>query len=627
MSKSQTRALNHSACTSGRHLAARPWKSVESSPIRNAASYVASVSLNYSDITGHKWLQNQLQQAEQRMDGVLATLREVVCSCKADTFEVIYLNPAVERVTGYPVEAFRADPLLWMKIVHPADRDLVNSGLLALQQKDAVEIEYRVVRHDGEIRTIQNSAHLVRDEQGAPLRIDGIVTDVTERKRAQERITYLSQYDTLTGLPNRSLFHDRLELAVAHARRRGEILGVLLANLDRFNTVNESLGREAGDKLLSEVASRLKTSLHEVDTIARVGGNDYAVLVEGTKTADDVTAVAEKLMHILASPYHVEGHEVFISASIGVGICSNGDCVAGPLLEHAEIAMLRAKQDGGGGYQLYQDEPITLRGKRFTIETHLRRALENGELAIHYQPKAILATGAIAGAEALVRWNNLQLGEISPAQFIPIAEETGLIVPIGKWVLREACRQARFWCEQGYRLPVAVNLSARQFRKSDVAGMVSAALSDSGLDPALLEIEITESTAMTHPEQAAITLNKLRGLGVRLALDDFGTGHSSLAYLKRFPLDKLKIDQSFVRDINTDSDSIAIVQAIIALARSLRLRTVAEGVVTKAEHRFLKLLGCDELQGYLLSKPLPPDDLTFWLDHFTMRRSTIKAVE
>jgi len=382
---------------------------------------------------------------------------------------------------------------------------------------------------------------------------------------------------------------------------------VLLANLDRFKKVNESLGHEAGDKLLRDVASRLQSSLREVDTIARLGGDDYAILVEGAAGVEDVVAVAEKVIQTLAAPFEVRDHEIFVAASIGVASCVNGACTAGKLLESAEVAAARAKRDGGGGYHLYQDEPITLAGRRLTLESRLRRALENGELGAHYQPKIDLLSGNVTGAEALLRWNSPELGAVSPAQFIPIAEETGLIVPIGVWILEAACAQAACWRTEGHDFNIAVNLSPRQFRQKDLVSTVAGILKRSGLEAPRLELEITEGTAMSNAEQTIAVLAELHQLGVKLAVDDFGTGYSSLSYLRRFPLHCLKIDRSFVRDAAADTDSAAIVRATIALAHSLRLKVVAEGIETEAQRALLLHAACDEGQGFLFSKPLPAE--------------------
>ena len=553
----------------------------------------------YQDITERK----KAEAVQAELSAIVEQSNDAIVSRSTDG-KFQSWNKGAERMFGYSAVEAIGRPV--SMILPPEERSAVEQKLQqTLRGEDVPPYETRRVTKDGRIIDVLASVSPVKDRTGSVTSVSIIFHDITERKKSQERIAYLSQYDALTGLPNRSLFQDRLELAIAHARRRNEVLGVLLVNLDRFKKVNESLGHEAGDELLRKVASRLKSSLREVDTIARLGGNDYAVLVEGIKATDDVTAIADKLIQMLASPFDMAGQVIFVSASVGIAVCSNGDCVAGKLLEGAEIAMSRAKQDGGGDHSLFQDEPITLSGKRLTFETRLRYALENRELAVHYQPKVSLLTGGITGAEALLRWNSPQLGHVSPAEFIPIAEETGLIVPMGAWILEAACTQAARWRRQGHDLNIAVNLSPRQFRQKDLVSMVAEILERSGLEAQRLELEITEGTAMKNAEQTIGMLNELHRLGVKFAVDDFGTGYSSLGYLKRFPLHCLKIDRSFVSDAVEDPNSKAIVRATLALAHSLNLKVVAEGVETEALRDFLAEAGCDEYQGYFFSRPLP----------------------
>ena len=481
---------------------------------------------------------------------------------------------------------------------------------------ESLDFEFEITGLKGTRRWLHSRA--------APLKLPGtdrasllvVTRDISERKRAQEQVEYLSNFDSVTRLPNRALFRDRLEQAVAHARRRGEALGVMLVNLDRFRKVNESLGHEAGDELLRQIAVRLKEALRDVDTISRFGGNDYAVLLEGIADVDDVTPVAEKLLQAMAAPFEVRGQEVVVSVSVGVAACRDAGCDAKTLLENAETAMSRTKLEGGNAYRVYENEPVTLRGRRLTIEMRLRHALENGELAVHYQPKVNLRTGAISGAEALVRWASPQLGQISPVQFIPVAEETGLIVPIGAWVLETACARAAAWRRDGHDIDIAVNLSPRQFRQKDLASTVARLTAQAGLDPRHLELEITEGTAMANADHTIAVLRELDGQGVRLAVDDFGTGYSSLGYLNRFPLRSLKIDRSFVRDAADDPNSQAIVRATIALAHSLNLKVVAEGIETEEQRDFLTRLECDEGQGYLYSKPLPEAEFVQLLNNW-----------
>ncbi|MGH8640690.1 MAG: putative bifunctional diguanylate cyclase/phosphodiesterase, partial [Burkholderiales bacterium] len=573
------------------------------SPVKDAAGKVTSVSIIFHDISERKKAEAAIKSSEARLRAILDNDPECVALISPKGVLTEINRSGLAMLEAATIEQVRSHGLA--SFVKPEHRDRFREFFRKGANNEPAQVEFEISGLNGTRRWLESRLaplHLP-ENGGASLLV--VARDVTEHKLTQERIEYLSHHDALTGLPNRNLFHDRLELAVAHARRRGEVLGVLLANLDRFKKVNESLGHEAGDQLLREVAERLKSSLREVDTIARLSGDDYAILVEGAGTTEDVVAVAEKVMQALATPFEVRDHEIFVSASIGVASCVNGACTAGKLLESAALAAARAKKDGGGSYQVYQDEPITLAGRRLTLETRLRRALENSELGVHYQPKIDLLSGAITGAEALLRWNSPELGGVSPAQFIPIAEETGLIVPIGAWILETACTQAARWRAEGHDLGIAVNLSPRQFRQKDLVSMVTEILRRSGLAPDHLELEITEGTAMSNAEQTIAVLAELHQLGVKLAVDDFGTGYSSLSYLRRFPLHCLKIDRSFVRDAAANTESAAIVRATIALAHSLRLKVVAEGIETEAQRALLLHATCDEGQGFLFSKPLP----------------------
>jgi diguanylate cyclase (GGDEF)-like protein/PAS domain S-box-containing protein len=471
----------------------------------------------------------------------------------------------------------------------------------------AVESTHR--RKDGTRIETSLTCSAMRTPAGEVTGIALVYRDITERKRAEMRINHLTQHDLVTGLPNRVLFKDRLELAFARARRQEIMLAVLAIDLDRYREINEAFGHDAGDELLREVAARLKASLREVDTVACMGGNEFAVLAEGVSSLGDLTALAGKIVDLFSRPYTIGAAEIFCSASIGVDFHPNGGNDAQGLLDHAEIAMQRAKRDGGSSYQYFAAAQERHRGRRIALESRLRRAIQTGEFSIHYQPKVALGTHLITGIEALARWTNPELGAVTPAEFIPIAEETGLIVPIGEWVLRTACAQARQWELQGFPLELAVNLSPRQFREKNLAAQVAAALAETGLPPDRLELEITETTAMVNPEQAIGVLTELRQLGVRLAVDDFGTGYSSLNYLKRFPISRLKIDRVFVKDIGTDSHDEAIIQATIVLAHRMKIEITAEGVETETQRDFLERAGCDEYQGYLFSRPLPVADL------------------
>jgi len=576
--------------------------SLTHSPIKNERGETVSVALIFRDIGGRK----RAEQAHAQLAAIVENSNDAIISRSPDGRFVSW-NKGAERMFGYTAAEAIGQPITL--ILPPEERKDVARKVETTRRGETPDpYETRRVAKDGRVIDVVASVSPIRNAAGEVAAVSIIFHDITERKQAQEQIAFLSQYDTLTGLPNRILFRDRLELAIARAKRQRELVGIMLFNLDRFKQVNEGLGLEAGDELLRQVAARLKERLREVDTIARLGSDEFAILVEGMPTSADVTAVAEKLIEEFAIPFQVKGTEVVAVPSIGITIHPNGTDNSQVLLEHAEIAMERVKREGGGGYRLYDDEPATSRGGRFDLETRLRHALERGEFALHYQPKVRLLDGAITGAEALLRWNAPELGAISPAKFIPIAEESGLIVPIGEWVLRTACAQMQSWHGRGHVIGIAVNLSPRQFRQKNLVSSVAEVLKQSGLAPQHLELEITEGTAMTNAERAINILRELHGLGAKLSVDDFGTGYSSLAYLKRFPLDSLKIDRSFVVDVGADTNSEAIMRATIALAQSLKLKVVAEGVETEAQRDFLVSAGCDEMQGYLYSRPLPAAD-------------------
>ncbi|MBE0619736.1 MAG: EAL domain-containing protein [Burkholderiales bacterium] len=428
------------------------------------------------------------------------------------------------------------------------------------------------------------------------------------RRQAEERVHHLAHYDELTGLPNRSMFNQRLNHALVHARRSDKSLAILFIDLDRFKNINDTLGHEAGDRVLEEVAQRLQDCLREGDTIGRLGGDEFVVLIDELPEPMHVAAVAQKILAAVVKPFIVGAQEFNITASIGISTYPEDSEDMQGLLKNADISMYRAKEQGKNNYQFYSALMNIHTVERLALESGLRRALERDEFRLHYQPKVDIASGRITGMEALLRWQQQPEVLLEPAQFIGLAEETGLIVPIGAWVLKTACARSRSWREQGLPpLRMAVNLSARQFAHQDLLQDVARTLKETGLDPAGLEFEITESMVMHDPERAVKLLGGLKDMGVHLSIDDFGMGYSSLSYLKRFPLDSLKIDSSFIRDIPGDADDAAITRAIIAMARSLRLKVIAEGVETEAQLAFLREHGCDEMQGYYCSGPLPED--------------------
>jgi diguanylate cyclase (GGDEF)-like protein len=427
-----------------------------------------------------------------------------------------------------------------------------------------------------------------------------VYRDIAERRQAEDRLRVVATHDPLTALPNRTLLHEHLSHALAKAQRYNRQLAVLVIDLDRFKNVNDTLGHEAGDLLLQIAAQRLSDCVRETDTIARQGGDEFVVLMDELFDLGPVAGLCQRILDAMARPFIVQGQEVLLTASIGISVYPEDGRT---LLKNADIAMYRAKEKGKNNYQFYSTQFDTYSVERLSLESSLSRAVERNEFTLHYQPKVNIVSGHITGMEALLRWQHPELGWISPARFIPLAEENGLILPIGAWVLKTACAQNQAWQRQGLRrLRVAVNLSARQFGVESLPQDIDAVLRESRLEAKDLELEITESMVMSNPDQAVNMLRQLKDLGIHVAIDDFGTGHSSLAYLKRFPVDSVKVDRSFVEDLPGDLESAAIAQAIITMAHSLRMNVVAEGVETEAQLRFLRGEGCDEMQGHHFSE-------------------------
>ena len=451
-----------------------------------------------------------------------------------------------------------------------------------------------------------------------------IFRDVTERHMAEETIRYQALHDLLTDLPNRILFNENLSTALANVSQREGKVAVMFLDLDRFKTINDTLGHTFGDQLLQLVADRLTECLWQHDTIARWGGDEFTILIPEIYTEEDASRIAQRILKFLKQPFHIEGHQLYISSSIGIAVYPDDGEDAQTLLRNADVALYRAKEKGRNNYQFYAAAMSCHASELLVLENHLHKALEKGEFLVYYQPQIDTSTGKICQMEALVRWQHPELGLISPAKFIPLAEETGLILQIGEWVLRKACTQNKAWQNAGLPpISVAVNLSARQFQQPNLAAMVARVLQETGLDPGYLELEITESVAMQNVDFSREMLSDLHQMGVSLAMDDFGTGYSSLSYLKKFPLDKLKIDKSFVLELAEDSNDAAIIAAIAALAKVLNLKMVAEGVETETQKNFLESLECEYMQGYLFSPPLSGEKATELLCKFCCQKTKI----
>jgi diguanylate cyclase (GGDEF)-like protein/PAS domain S-box-containing protein len=479
-----------------------------------------------------------------------------------------------------------------------------------LEEKGTVRgAEIEVYRRDRTKKWVLMSLRAVRDIDGNTVLNEGIVEDISDRKVAEEQVQFLAYYDALTGLPNRSLLRDRLSQALASARRRKDKVALLFLDLDRFKDINDSLGHSAGDLLLKEVAERLKRWAREQDTVARLGGDEFLIVLADVKDIPGAAVAAERLMDAMTAEFVVQGHPLMVNCSLGISIFPEHGADGETLIKNADAAMYSAKDYGRNNFQFFTGDMNSEVVERLTLENSLRLALEKKELFLVYQPQMDIATGRITGLEALLRWQHPELGLVPPDKFIRIAENSGLIVPIGEWVLRTACSQVRKWQDEGLlAVPVAVNVSAVQFRQEGFRKLIDRVLRETGLAPEYLELELTESLLLSN---ADVTLSVLRGLktmGLKLAIDDFGTGYSSFSYLKHFPVSKLKIDRSFVRDVAVNPDDAAITTAIISMAKSLNLKVIAEGVEDEAQMSFLRAHQCDEIQGYYFSKPLAPEE-------------------
>ncbi|SDP72985.1 PAS domain S-box-containing protein/diguanylate cyclase (GGDEF) domain-containing protein [Rhodoferax sp. OV413] len=521
-------------------------------------------------------------------------------------------NPAAQRMFGWTAEEAIGQKVLFIPKDKVQEYEHIASRLRNGESLNQVELVRQ--RRDGSVIHISLSTAPLLTTDGQPYDYLFLVADITERKLAEQQIQFQAFHDALTGLPNRLLLQDRFEQAKAHASRANQRLMLLFLDLDNFKSINDTLGHDSGDAFLQQIATRLGACLRETDTISRLGGDEFLILLPDLAQVDDAAPLLAKLMEQMQLPFDAAGHEISTSVSMGVTIFPDDGTSFESLLKKADMAMYKAKSDGRNTYRFFDDAMDVEAVEHQFIRNGLRRALERNEFVLHYQPQMDLASGAIIGVEALIRWNHPQLGMVSPARFIPVSEECGLIVPIGDWVLREACRQAVAWQRAGLpELCMAVNLSAVQFKRGSVEQSVAQALEETRLDPALLELELTESILIQNVEGVLDCVKRLKLLGVKLSIDDFGTGYSSLSYLKRFDIDKLKIDQSFVRDLGTDPDDAAIVRAIIQMARSLNLRTIAEGVETADMLHQLRAFGCDEAQGYYFARPMSTDDIASYL--------------
>ncbi len=580
---------------------------VVSTPVTSSDKEISSVVFGFTDITRHKHYERSLHEAKVRLNTIVNSVQAGIILVDVETHEIIDVNDSAVMMIGDSREN-----VIGARCHHymcPADEGKCPVGDLDQRMDNS---ERTLVRATGEeIPILKTVIPLTLDDRKVYLET---FIDISERKRAEQEIQRLAHFDTLTGLPNRALLHDRLSETLARASREGSLVGVLFLDLDRFKPINDSMGHAVGDKLLEAVAERLSQCVRSYDTVARLGGDEFVVTLSDVRQGLDATSVARAIIDQISQPFEIDGREIFTSISVGIALYPIDGEDAGTLLRNADMAMYEAKAHGRNTYQFYSEEMNRKAHERLEMETCLRHALRQDELYLCYQPQLDVSRGRVTGVEVLLRWDQPTLGPISPAQFIPVAEDTGLIVPIGEWALRTACAQAKAWQDQGVPpFTVAVNLSGIQFNQKDLAEMVSRVLADTGLAPGLLELELTESILMEHLTSTIKTLRALKAMGVRLSIDDFGTGYSSLHYLKNFPLDRIKIAQEFVRDLSTDPGDAAIVETIIAMAGSLDLEVIAEGVETLDQLKFLRARECTSMQGYYFSYPIPGPELTPYL--------------
>ncbi len=552
------------------------------------------------------------QEEEQRLAATVFDASTESIVILDPHYIVLSVNKAYTAVTG-----FTRDDVVGRSIILETLPDKVRRqyGLIraSIEQHSHWQGESFDVRKNGEIYPQWLQIHLVRNKEGHPTHIVAFFTDLTTRRQEEERLNYLTQYDGLTELANRTLFHQRLQQVVEQARETERCIALMHIDLDRFKILNDSLGVEVADQVLRKISRRLAQLLPEAHTLARLGGNEFAIILDDHLSMPSLARLAASVLSHIQLPMEVAGNELVVSASLGISVLPDSAREPAALISQAHIAMQHAKHLGGDNYQFYNDQLQVGALERLQLEQQLRRGIEEGQLQAYYQPKLTLADGGIRSAEALVRWNHPQRGLVSPAEFIPLAEETGLISAISELMLHQACEQALLWLQQGMPIRVSVNLSVSHVRQGNLVALVRSVLEKTGLPAYLLELELTESQMLENAESIIVTFKQLRALGVHLAIDDFGTGYSSLSYLKRFPANCVKIDQSFIRDVAENVEDAAITRAIIAMAHGLNLLVIAEGVETQAQMDFLEANLCDEVQGYLICRPIPAEQFTAFL--------------
>ena len=548
----------------------------------------------------------ELELARERLTSIFTSLPDMLWSVDAQTRRYVYVSPAAKEIFGVDPEELLRRQDLANELVHPKDRPIAAQAWQRVEQDGGFDVDYRIVRRGGSARWINNRARLIRNAKGIAERIDGLARDITEKIEQRDRILYLARYDALTGLPNRTLFHERLTQAIEAARGGKDTIALVLVDLERFKAINDTLGQQVGDRVLKDVGKRLQDAAGDLHRVARLGANLFALMFQEVRAAEEVARRIETLFN---APFAVEGREVRLAAKAGIAVFPEDGSDADALFRNAEATLKRAKETGER-YLFYAPEINARVSEQVELEHRLRKAVEQGELFLHFQPKFDLATRRIVGVEALMRWRSPDGGLVSPAKFVPVLEQTGLIFEAGQQVLAAAKRTYRLWKMRGLNAPrIAVNVSALQLRRKSFVADVRVALGDVEADGEGVDLELTESLLMSDVDESIRKLRELREMGLHMALDDFGTGYSSLAYLSKLPLDTLKIDRSFVHGMTEHADTTSIISTIISLAQGLRLKVVAEGVETEQQAQLLRLLRCDQVQGFLFSPPVPAEKI------------------
>jgi diguanylate cyclase (GGDEF)-like protein/PAS domain S-box-containing protein len=572
------------------------------------------------DVTEVVSAQRTLFEERSKYGALVEQIPAIVYQDLADeSWTTVYVSPQIRTILGVEPEEYVGDSKLWSLMLHPEDRDrTIEEVDRGIESGEPYAVEYRMVARDGRVVWFRDNAQVLHGPDGRPTMVQGVMLDMTERREAEEQLAFLAYHDSLTGLPNKAMFDELLDLSLARARRHGMGVAVLALDVDNFRLVNDSLGHEAGNRLITLLAERIREATRETDLVARQGGDEFLMLLSDLERTSPVAdgdggsivaeSVANRVQRALQDPFTIDGTELYVTASIGITVFPNDGDDAGTLLRNADAAMFRAKAAGPGAYVIHQADDADALTK-LSLSTRLRKAVEQKAWALHYQPLVNLRSGDMVGVEALIRWPDPNGGLVPPGEFIPLAEEMGLIEAIGDWVVEEICRQDEEWRAEGLELEISFNLSPRELWQADPVEHIVSQLALAGMDPGRVTIEITESTAMNDPDRIIELLHRFHDAGLQLAIDDFGTGYSSLSRLRYMPVDVLKIDRTFVREVHTDPQSASMVSAIIALASNLGMQPLAEGIETEAEWRFLADRGCTLGQGYYFSRPVPPTEI------------------